>query len=192
MDTQNKIQDALLYIKTIDYSCLDQDIPQSIYTYIFQSRNNIIRDIELMEFINKNVEFKYLAELGPDDIDEYIKLHFCIKNNYFNCFKVLLDSFYPWDENTCILIIKQNRIDFLIYLYEYYNKYRIWNCSHEKFPWSHHTIDAAIKIGNLECLKYAFDNNCIPTNNTNYAFCNLAIISKQYHLLDYLQERGFK
>jgi hypothetical protein len=189
-DIINDNHDLLLYLKTIDYFCLDEQyISQSIYEYIFQNRSIIVRDCKLMLYIDKNVEFKHLAKLGPDEIDEQIKLHVCIKNNYFNCFKILLNSFYPWDEDTCILIINQNKINFLIYLYEFYVKYKIWIHFHKEFPWSYRIIKTAIKNGNLEILKYAFDNNCILTN---YPLCNLAIICKQYHLLDYLQECDFK
>jgi hypothetical protein len=185
-------QDLLLYLKTIDYFCLDdQYISQSIYTYIFQYRTKIIKNIELMEYIDKNNEFKYFAGLAPGDIDEHIRIDFCIKNNYFNCFKVLLDLFYPWDNETCILIIKYNKINFLIYLHEFYKKNRLFSI-YENFPWSGHTINVIIQYGSLEFLEYAFDHNCIPDGNIDFPFCNSAIISKQYHLLDYLQSRGFK
>lgn len=116
------------------------------------------------------------------------KVHFCLINSYFNCFKILIDRVFAWDEDTIILAITHNKLEYLKYLYN--------NCGifgyNNTFPWSYCTINAAIDCNNIECLKYIFDNNCINILKTpQNTFCNRALIFKQNHILDYLQENGF-
>jgi len=108
----------------------NNNIPLHIYLFIFQHRFKIWNDDEeVFDLICINEEFRYLASIGYDDIDEKIRLHICIKKNYFNCFKVLLNCYYPWDEDTIILALECNRIEYIKYLYEFYKT--LWYSQHK-------------------------------------------------------------
>ena len=164
------------------------------------------------------VELQYLVEIGDDaaaDVADIVvadmadsvvgatasedaiaaeikyskdKVHFCLINSYFNCFKILIDRVFAWDEDTIILAITHNKLEYLKYLY---NSCGIFGYNNT-FPWSYCTINVAIDCNNIECLKYIFDNNCINILKTpQNTFCNRALIFKHNHILDYLQENGF-
>jgi len=193
-DNITSLYELFVYFTLIDFCLLDESyISEHIYEYVFTHRSQIRQHSdELLRLIILNYkEIKYLVEIS-DYIDaENSKdiVHFCLINNYFNCFKILINStLYAWDEDTIILAINTNKLEYLKYLY---NSCDLFGYN-STFPWSYHTIYAAIDSGNIECLKYIFDNNCInklkiPTN----ALCNRAFIFKRYNILDYLQEHGF-
>ena len=214
-DIIESLYDLFVYFALIDFCSLeDKYISFHIYEYVFVNRAQIRKHAnEMTQLIIFNyAELQYLVEIGDDaaaaaysDVaaagatasEDAIaaeikyskdKVHFCLVNSYFNCFKILIDRVFAWDEDTIILAITHNKLEYLKFLY---NSCGIFGYNNT-FPWSYHTINAAIDSNNIECLKYIFDNNCInalkiPENT----FCNRALIFKQYHILDYLQENGF-
>ncbi len=215
-DIIESLYDLFVYLALIDFCSLeDKYISFHIYEYVFVNRAQIKKHADSMTqlIIFNYAELQYLVEIDDDaaaadssaaaadaaaadataaDAAEIKyskdKVHFCLKNSYFNSFKILIDRIFAWDEDTIILAIKHNKLEYIKYLYNScdlfgYNK---------TFPLSYCTINAAIDNNNIECLKYIFDNNCINTLKTlENTFCNRAFICKQYHILDYLQENGF-
>jgi hypothetical protein len=195
-DIIESLYDLFVYLALIDFCLLeDKYISFHIYEYVFVNRIQIRKHADSMtqSIIFNYVELQYLVEIGDDAAAAEIKysqdkVHFCLKNSYFNSFKILIDRIFAWNEDTIILAIKHNKLEYIKYLYNScdlfgYNK---------TFPLSYCTINAAIDNNNIECLKYIFDNNCISTLKTpENTFCNRAFICKQYHILDYLQENGF-
>jgi hypothetical protein len=184
-DKINNLSDLFEYMALIDFCCLsDQYISLHIYYYIFANRFEIIQNSEIMQFIINYKELKYLVEIEDDAIDisvgdaaidraiyknsiysQEVKLHFCLthlhfclKNNYLNCFKILIDVMYIWDEDTIILAIKLNQIEFLKILYNSCNIFGIY----KTFLLTDYAINTAIEIGNIECLKYLFGNTNSP------------------------------
>jgi hypothetical protein len=125
-----------------------------------------------------------LASIGDDDIDEKLRLHICIEKNYFNCFKVLLNCHYPWDEDTCILAITHNRIEYIKYLHEFYKT--LWHSSHKEFPFTYKMAKIVIEAGKLDILQYLYKiKGCMPDYHKSYY--HIALQSENTHLLEFLE-----
>lgn len=153
------LDELIIYLTSNKVAIIENNgIPLQVYLFIFQNRFQIWNDNdEVFDLICINEEFRYLASIGEDDIDEKIRLHICIEKDYFNCFKVLLDCFYPWGEDTCILAIQKNHIKYIQYLYEFYKT--LWHSRHKEFPLTHRATVIAIEIGNIDVLQLIYEIN---------------------------------
>jgi ankyrin repeat protein len=190
-DSINSIDDLLLYFQVIDYCCLNSKyISIHIYESVFLNRYEIMANstnLELISHINKYEDIKYLLNLNDNESD---RITYCAEKNYLSCIKVLLNYFYPWDEYTSMVAAKEGHIECLIYLYEFYNKNKLWSDKKE-FPWGDVCLEST-KRGNLNILKYAIENGCIL--NTFYcgiSICNIAIIYGHVNCLEYLLKIGY-
>jgi len=163
-----------------DFIIENKDIPLHIYLFIFQHRSKIWNDDQIFGLICINEEFLYLASIGDDDIDEKLRLHICVEKNYFNCFKMLLNCHYPWDEDTCILAIMHNRIEYIKYLHEFY-------CIYKEFPFTYKMAKILINNGNLDILQYLYKiKGGMPDYRKSYY--EIAVQSENNHILKFLEQ----
>jgi hypothetical protein len=191
-DTINSQDDLLLYFQVIDYCCLNSKyIPIHIYECIMLNRYRIranSTNSELIYHITKYEDLLYLLNLDDNESD---RITYCVKKNYLSCIKILLEYFYPWDESTTTEAAKRGNIECLIYLYKFYNKNKLW-CSKQTFPWGSVCLES-VKSGNLEILKFAIENGCIPNNfYCGISFCNIAVAYGHVNCLEYLLKIGYR
>lgn len=197
-DEINSLDDLLLYFKVIDYYMLAiRYIKFHIYQYIFENREQIITNAELMNYIEKYPEMLFLAnvdnthyedsqsEYSEDDIqseNEYIdvkNIMKCIKNNYINALEILDDNcFQQWRvakfaiSDACETAAENGFFHCIKYIHSTHDD-ELYNL----FDWGI-SIQFAAEYGYLNILIYAYQHgytfneyDCIAAANGGHLNC---------------------
>jgi len=159
-DEITSLEDLLLYFQVIDYCMLaTRYIKFHIYQYVFDNREEIIKNEELINYIKKYPEIYFLVIISTTN-KWYSICCDCGINNYIIALKILNNSIYKKDlllYTVCTNAVQSGSFHCIKYMYESYK---------EGFEWRPLIISAA-RYGYLNIIIYAKQHGYLSENYYN-------------------------
>jgi hypothetical protein len=155
------------------------------YWDVFYLTHSVIDTIRLLTNPIEEFPNTYHAEEAPF-YSFYKELHFthtqwlssfAVKYNRVDILEYTKNTYWKWDENTCVDAVTYGAFECLQYLHQH-------GC-----PWNQIALNQAAKCGKLDCLKYLHDNHCKCGELLGYTeeeVCEYAAIGGHLHCLQFL------